>query len=314
MIRFHALALALVVGVASGHADNRRPVDPWDNAGAIPAPPTPPTPPAPPAPPMYGHHHRGHGSGGHGVSVSVHDGRVQIEGVAEMFEQQMRMAQQQIDHANLPPHIRARVQKRLDQMRVKLQKRLRHVDVRDLERLGEELGQMGEELGRDLGDVAQYYHFAVPAVPAMPRQPPQPPQPPHANTRAGGNSNDDDNDADDNDADDANDDADIDDAARDLGDLSLAPGQRDALTRLHGDAERQITAARRELARAEANLHAQIADLAASDAEIARAIDAVSAQEAAIRKAEILHWVDARRVLDDGQRRRLDKASKHHTK
>jgi hypothetical protein len=105
------------------------------------------------------------------------------------------------------------------------------------------------------------------------------------------------------------DDGDDADAARGLGDLSLKQPQRDAIARLRADSERQIEAAKHALDAAEHQLHDEIDNPDTSDAELARAIDAVSQQEAAIRKARILAWHGARRVLDDGQRRRVEAAA-----
>ena len=43
--------------------------------------------------------------------------------------------------------------------------------------------------------------------------------------------------------------------------------------------------------------------------EMGKSIDAVTQQEAAIRKARILAWVNARRVLDDAQRKKVEAAA-----
>jgi hypothetical protein len=42
--------------------------------------------------------------------------------------------------------------------------------------------------------------------------------------------------------------------------------------------------------------------------QVARAVEAVTAAEGELRKAKILSWVDARHVLDDGQRKRVEGA------
>lgn len=56
-------------------------------------------------------------------------------------------------------------------------------------------------------------------------------------------------------------------------------------------------------------LKKQLDNPATNDADIARSIDVVTQQEAAIRKARILAWHDARRVLDDAQRRKVEDAA-----
>ena len=54
--------------------------------------------------------------------------------------------------------------------------------------------------------------------------------------------------------------------------------------------------------------------IANKDAEITRLVDQISAQEAVIRKSRILAWAQARRVLDDGQRKKIEDAAKKKTK
>ena len=64
----------------------------------------------------------------------------------------------------------------------------------------------------------------------------------------------------------------------------------------------------------DAELRAALGNPATSDADITRLVDQISAQEAVIRKARILAWAQARRVLDDGQRKKIEDASKKKTK
>jgi Spy/CpxP family protein refolding chaperone len=110
------------------------------------------------------------------------------------------------------------------------------------------------------------------------------------------------------------DDDDIADAVKDLGDLNLKPQQRDQIRKLRLDSDAKVAAAKRDLDRASEQLEKQLDNPAASDADISRAIDAVAQQEAAIRKARILAWHNARRVLDDAQRNKVQGAAKHKTK
>ena len=47
-----------------------------------------------------------------------------------------------------------------------------------------------------------------------------------------------------------------------------------------------------------------------TDAEVAKYVDQISAQEAALRKARLLAWVSARRLLDTAQKAKLQAATK----
>ncbi len=119
----------------------------------------------------------------------------------------------------------------------------------------------------------------------------------------------DDNDADnDNDSDDNDSDADT-DVVVDLGDLSLQQPQRDQIQQLRANSQRQIEQARRQLQQASEALKQALDNVNASDAQLAQAIDAVSQQEATIRKAKIIAWHDARRMLDDSQRSKIEAAA-----
>jgi hypothetical protein len=154
----------------------------------------------------------------------------------------------------------------------------------------------------------QHGVFVVPG--SGPRDPWAAPPPPTA--RGDRDDRDDDDDIDTDARDNAQED--LDEIARGLGDLSLKPQQRAALAKLRADADRQIASAKQQLGRLESSLRAQLANPAASDADISNAIDAVTAQEGAIRKARVLEWVNARRVLDDAQRSQVEHAAKGKTR
>ena len=116
--------------------------------------------------------------------------------------------------------------------------------------------------------------------------------------------------ADDAAADDAT--ADADDAIAALGDAALTGAQRAEIVKLRADTERQIAAAQADVARLSESLRQKLANPDVTDAEVASAVDAISSKEAAIRKARILAWVTARRVLDASQRSRIEGAARHH--
>ncbi len=257
--------------------------------------PRPPAPPRPPTPRMHG---------GSGVSVQIHDGKIQIDGVTDLVDSSIRSAMDSINSSGLPADVKAKLQKRLDKVKQTVKDRLSHLDVTDLDQLGDELGKMGDDIGKEmdefgkemekygthLGKQGQHWRF--------------------------------DADSDDDDDDqlpsvpDVDDQDDLDDAVRDLGDLSLKGPQRAQIQKLRADSDRQVAAAKKQLAQAEDVLQKQLDNVSASDADIARAIDAVTQQEAAIRKARILAWHNARRVLDAAQRKKVEdaaaKAKKSH--
>ncbi len=255
------------------------------------------------------------------VSISVHDGKVEIDGIRDLVDQQLQSALDSIDAKNLPPQLRDKLRQRLQKLRGTLDKRLRHLDANDLDQLGAVLGQMGEEIGHEMeglgSDMGQWgeqfgQQFGQRFGKAWTKQ---------LNHQLHGhavhvitNSNDDNDDDLATGADVDDDDGDVDDAVRDLGDLQLQQPQRDAIAKLRADSERQIEQAKRALDSASQALHDALESDTATDVEIARAIDAITQQEATIRKARILSWVNARRVLDDSQRKRVERAAKAKTR
>ena len=288
---------ALLFGTAVGQADDGRvpPPPPAPHPHTVPRPPRAPRPPMPPRM-------------GSGFNVQIHDGKIQISGLEGMVDAQINAALAGISNdPNIPPQVRAKVTARLEKVRAKIKKKLAKVDTTDPERLGEELGQLGEEIGAEMEqfgeEMEQFgeemekfskkfekdFHKHMGKV--------------HVDV-----DHDNDDDDDDDDHDDDHHDIDI-DAVRSLGDLKLKAPQRDALRKLRADSEARVANAQRELERAEAALQKSLENPNASDADIVRAIDAVSHQEAAIRKARILTWVNARRMLDDGQRKKVEAAA-----
>jgi len=238
-----------------------------------------------------------------GISVSFHDGNVSIDGIDDYVDAQLDAALEALRGASLPPEARDKLTRRLGELRDRLKKHLGHLDVGDMDELGREMDEFGREMskwGEDFGkefgrDFARQLAQHAPHVP-----------PPRMDM-------DDDDDDDDvgtpDDDDDAADDVD-DDTARGLGDLSLNQPQRDALAKLRADSERQLAAAKKALAAASKQLRDEMRDPDASDADLARAIDTVAQQEATIRKARILAWHGARRLLDDSQRRKIERAAR----
>ena len=274
--------------------------------------PTAPTPPQPPTPPKAG-------KAGAGISVSINNGAIQIDGIRELVVAQLDAARAALrSNPQIPKDVRDKVLARLDKVRATVDKRMANLKLTDLDKLGDELEKMGEEieqamagldvdlarlgdkLKRDLGaqlgkDLARSLgqnlgNFRIDldfdddahTVPVAP-----------------GPTADDDN---------------LKDAITDLKDLALKPAQRDAITRLRADSDKSVASAKRQLDDLSAKLHTALGNPATSDADIARYVDQISAQEAAIRKARLLAWAQARRVLDDGQRAKIQDAARKKTK
>jgi hypothetical protein len=268
-----------------------------------PAPPAAPAPRAPVAPPPPPAPHTPHA--GSGVSVQIHDGKIQIDGVTDIVESSIRSAMDSIKSSNLPPDVKDKLEKRLDKVKQTVKNRLAHMDVTDLDQLGDELGKMGDEIGKQMDEFGK-------EMEKYGQQMGKQWQGKHWHV-------DFDNDDDDDQLSsvpDIDDQDDLDEAVKNLGDLSLKGPQRDQIQKLRADSDRQVAAAKKQLDQAADALKKQLDNVSASDADIARAIDAVTQQEAAIRKARILAWHGARRVLDDAQRKKVEdaasKAKKSH--
>ncbi len=280
------LAGGLVFGSAFSSADR----------GAAPAPPPPPT--APTAP-RASNAPKAPGKGIH----------VKVDGLDEMIDGHIKDALDSVSRdRNVPPAVRAKITKRLEGIRKKVRARVgngSNLDPEELGELGEELGREMEEFGREMEEWGEEFGEDMQRRFG------------NFDVRIGvGDDDDDDDDDDDHHRPPSPDDDpdDIDDAVRDMGKLNLQPGQRDQIKKLRTDSDAKVTAAQRELDRASETLRKQLETPGASDADISRAIDSVAQQEAAIRKARILAWVNARRILDDAQRKKVEGAAKRKSK
>ncbi|HEY0253327.1 MAG TPA: hypothetical protein VGC41_17455, partial [Kofleriaceae bacterium] len=207
--------------------------------------------------------------------------------------------------SGLPGEVRDKLLKRLDNVRTKVKNRVAHIDVKDLDQLGDEMNKMGDDIGKEMdefGKEMEKYgekwgknfqkNWKGPKI--------------HVDFDSDSDS-DDDNDV--QSSVDVDDQDDLDEAVRSLGDLSLKGPQRDQIQKLRADSDRQVATAKKALDQASDALKRTIDNTGSSDADISRAIDAVTQQEAAIRKARILAWHNARRVLDDAQRKRVEDAA-----
>lgn len=290
--------------------------DSGSTAGAVRR--VPPVPPAPPAPPLPPPRHPGVGGprGPHGVSISIKDGKVRIDGVDRLVRQQIDAARQAVrTNPNIPPDVRARVLARLDKVKVDVDKRLANIKVTDMDQLGEEMEKMGEELedameeleeeldklgqkiGKDVSrDIARQFgkDFAKGFQP---------------NIALDWDSGDDDIDAIPMTPDLDADDADLAGAIDGLKGLALRPQQRDAIAKIRAESDKAVTAAKQQIDSTSVQLEAALANDKSSDHDISKYVDQISQHEAAVRKARILAWVNARRVLDVDQRKKLEAAA-----
>jgi hypothetical protein len=324
------LAGGFLFGGSLGRADDgRRILGFWPAAAdvggtgaakkaGVPTPPTPPTPPAapgapvpPPPPKVPVPPVPGAGGLPAGLNISIHDGKVSIDGIDKLVDDQINAALASVQaNPSVPPEIRKKVADRLAKIREKVKKRLAKIDANNLDELGDQLGQLGDEIGEEMdqfGDEMDAWgdkfgkdlekklekSFAGRGI--------------HVQV-----DDDDDDDADIPSPPDVDDDQDVDDAVRDLGDLSLNPDQRAKISQLRADSDRQVADAKHKLDAASDRLKKLLENPSSGEAEVASAIDAVTQQEAAIRKARIVAWVKARNILSDVQRKKVEDAAKKH--
>ncbi|MEO7096883.1 MAG: hypothetical protein ABI175_26730 [Polyangiales bacterium] len=270
-----------------------------------PSPRTPPTAPTPPMPPTK------RGGAGGGVSVSINNGKVQIDGLHDLVLGQIDAARESIkNNQSIPKDVRDKVGARLDKVRATVDKRLANLKVTDMDQLESEMEKMGEEieqamegldkdldkLGKDMGkDFGKQFgknwgkNFNI-------------------------NGNDDDDDDDDLGSIDTpdvdSDDDDMKSAIKDLRDMALKPDQKDKINKLRTDSDNNVRAAKKQMDDLSQKLQTALGNSTVTDAEIGRLVDQISAQEATIRKSRIQAWAAARRVLDDAQRKRIEDAAK----
>jgi hypothetical protein len=306
-------------------ADGRqtRPLPPLPPAA--PTPPAPPAPPVPPVPPPGGWGQPpGPGHGGFGGRFTTSDGKVRIEGLEGFVRQHLDAARDAIrNNPSIPPDVRDRALARLDRARAVALRRIANLRTTDLDQLGDEMEKMGDELekameglddemeklGEKLGqDLARELSKNLgkgfgPKIRIERRR----------------DRGDDGDDGDDGGGDDhgrvgvVGPDVDVDvnvrGGIRGLPDLRLQPGQRAQIGQLRSSYERRIADARKQLDAASERLRIALDDPRTSDADISRYVDQVSSYEAEIRKARLLTWHSARRLLDDSQRKQIEDAA-----
>jgi hypothetical protein len=304
------------------------PMPPRTPPPGSPAPPAPPAPPTPPTPPTK---HRAAGGRG-GLSVTIHDGKVQIHGIDEFARAQIEAVRQMLrNNPNIPPDVRDRVLGRMDRARAALDRRLKNLSVDDLDNLDAEMEKMGDELekafegleadleklGDKLGkDFAKKFGKDV-AKRFKPGKiqldfhrdgddPPDPPDPPDPSDH--------DDDVDDDHGGMPTPDVEISSPdvtdVSELKDIKLKPEQRARIVRLRSNLVREVEVAQKQLEDASRRLETALDDVNAKDEVIVRYVDQITSHEAAIRKARLLTWMQARRLLDPAQRKKVEDASR----
>jgi hypothetical protein len=297
------------VGAAKKAGSATAPTPPRPPAPPPPRPPAPPhgTPPAPAPPPPV----PAVGGLPSGINISIHDGKVTIDGIDKLVDDQINAALASVQaNPTVPPEIRAKLQARLEKIRAKVKKRLATIDANNLDEIGDQLGELGDEIGEEMeqfGDEMDAWgdafgkdlekklekQFAGKGV--------------HVHIDS-----DDDDDDDIPSPPDVDDDEDIDDAVRDLGDLTLSVDQRAKISQLRAETDTKVAAEKHQLDAASDRLKKLLENTKATPAEVEKAIDDVTQHEAAIRKARIVAWLKARTMLDASQRKKVEDAAKKH--
>jgi hypothetical protein len=264
-----------------------------------------------------------------GVNVNFSGG---LDGIRALVRGRLSTARQAIASADMPPQVRAKVLARFDRVNSIVDRRLSRIDFRNLEQLEAQMEGLGEEIegamegleeemealakndpnlrrqlkqlgaldlqlgGRhddDDDDDGGRWGFALPPIPPTPPVPPvapvapMPPMPPVAPLPPYG--------------------YDADGSSYDAGDfdsdaLQLRPDQRSNLRAVRQQSDAQIKTAKKSLERLSNELNAALRNPNAQPQEVNGLVDAISANEATIRKARINAWIRARNLLDARQR------------
>jgi len=311
-----ALPSLLVGGLLFGFwpaaADNR---DPWLNAQ--PAPPAPPAPPVPPAPPAGRPAPAPPAQRGGGISIKMHDGKISVEGVTEMVRKQLDSVRDMVrDNPHIPPPVRANVLARLERVRNAVERRLSKIKSTDMDQLGEEMERVGEDieeamngLDEDLGKLGKELakQFGKQWKKEWKK----------GRIEIHGNSDGEDTEDTEDEEAEAQPPVDPEDARAAIADvrgIALQPQQRLQIQRLREASEREIAQAETQLATLSNKLEQALANPKVSDDEVRRYVDSISQTEATIRKARLLAWVGARRVLDEQQRAKIEAAARQRSR
>jgi Heavy-metal resistance len=265
-----------------------------------------------------------------------------LDGIRSLVRGRLQAARQAIAAADMPPPVRAKVLARFDKVNAIVDRRLSKIDFKNLDQLEAQMEGLGEEIEavmegleeeleeltkadpRLRGQLKQLGKFqmklsghddgdddddddsgwsmpvppvppvppvaAVPPVPPVAAVPPVPPVPPVPSYGGYDPSNL----------------GSFDDSAFGSVDLKLRPDQRAGLKAARIQSEVQVKAATKALNRLSEQLNTALRNPNAQPAEVTGLVDAISTQEATIRKAQILSWIRARALLDPRQRKLLE--------
>jgi len=298
--------------------------DPWAKTrprARVPAPPTAPVPPVPPVPPTpptprsHGHNR--------GMSVSIHDGKVEIDGVQDMVQEQLEAVLHVLDSLpNVPPDVRDRVKSRVKAVREKLRAGLGKLKSMDIDKIGPEMERMGDEIEREMEGLDKELekigeklgkHFADKFSKDFAKKvgPGHPPVVDHSDSSGSDDGNDDSDDDDDNDVAgpptlEDMDSSDVQERIAALRNLTLNPNQKAKLAQLRAESDKQIQSARQQLEEMSSRLHDKLGEASVSESEVETLIDKISQKEATIRKVRILTWVKARKLFDRDQQKQIE--------
>lgn len=260
-----------------------------------------------------------------GVDVNLSGG---LDGIRALVRGRLSTARQAIASADMPPQVRDKVLARFDRVNSIVDRRISKIDFGNLDQLEAQMEGLGEEiegamegleeemealakndpklrrqlkqlgaldlqLGGRHDDDDGPWGFAVPPIPPTPPVPPVapvaplPPLPPAAPLPPYG--------------------YDADGSSYDSGDfdsdaLQLRPDQRSNLRAVRQQSDAQIKTAKKSLERLSNELNATLRNPNAQPQEVNGLVDAISANEATIRKARINAWIRARNLLDARQR------------
>ncbi len=253
----------------------------------------------------------------------------QIKAARAQAREQLERAREQIAKAPMPEKMRQKVLARLDRAAKLLDEHLANASAGDLDDLEREMEAMGEELEREMEAMAEEleelgddweawapvivnkvgswtgsWDGDVPEPPDAP-EPPDfdddvvfvvPPVAPVAPVAPVPGL--------DLDLDDVDITIDI-----DLGALRLSSDQLGQLDVIFDAEQDVVEPARAQIEDLSEELHDALAADQVDEARLARLVDEISEREAAIRKAQILAWAKSKRLLDAGQRDRIEKAT-----
>jgi hypothetical protein len=268
------------------------------------------------------------------MSVSLHDGKVEIKGLEDMVQEQLENVQRVLDTLpGVPPDVRDRLRRRIFGVRANLKAKLSRLKSMDLDKVGSEVEQIGDELEKDMEgldkDLEQLSekmgkHFSDKFGDKFGKDFAKSFGPVIAGPD---NSDGDDDDGDDEDKDEDKDkdsnavtlspkidldrnDPEVRAKIDSLRNLTLAPKQKAELARLRTESEQQVASARQELEDMSNRLHDALGNASASEADVSQQIDNISRKEAAIRKAQILTWMRVRKLLDRDQLKMIEATAK----